>query len=87
MALTGENFLRIDRHNSTINNLKGKINKVKNEFDSYMRVQYNKEMGYIDGEPDTDIFVKCHKFEKRIERLEYLLYCAEYEENRRRNWN
>jgi hypothetical protein len=73
MALTGENFMRIDRDN-TIKYLREEVQQARETFWSYMR-----KNGWL---YDS----KAIKLEKEIELAEHNLYCAEYEDNRRRTW-
>jgi len=70
---TGENFLRINR-NSTIKTLKEKLNAARENLTNYLK------------QNEWCFDQKAIKLEKEIELAEYNLYCAEYEDNRRRNW-
>jgi hypothetical protein len=73
MALTGENFKRINR-NSTIKYLREEVQQARETFWNYM-----KKIGWVYDD-------KASKLEKEIELAEHNLYCAEYEDNRRRTW-
>jgi len=37
-------------------------------------------------EKGNDAVINFKKFEKELKQLEYEIYCAEYEESKRRNW-
>jgi hypothetical protein len=74
--MTGENFKRfLGNANRDIKQLKDEVQKSKEIF-----WQYTKQNNYYCDE-------KALKLMKQIEVAEYNLYCAEYEDNRRRNWN
>ncbi len=75
--MTGENFLRINRK-SKASELQEKINELHEECAKLQNINTIREYGF-----DSE---KHKKLIKRIERLEYLKYCSEYEDNRRRNW-
>ena len=77
MALTGENFIRINR-TSKANELQEKIIELQNERAELQNINIIREYGF-----DEE---KHEQLTKRIERLEYLKYCCEYEDNRKRNW-
>ena len=72
--MTGENFKRFNR-NTDLEQLKNAVQKAKETFWNYMK---KIEWVYDD---------KAIKLEKDIEIADYNLSCAEYEDNRRRNWN
>lgn len=76
--MTGENFMRLNR-NSKKSELQEKIYTLKNECAELENINTIREQGF-----DSE---KHDKLIKQIERLEYLIYCIEYEDNRRRNWN
>jgi len=71
MAITGENFKRING-NAEIKKLRDKIQEAKEIFWNYL-----KQLNYDE---------KALNLEKQIEIAEYELWCAEYEDNRKRNW-
>lgn len=82
--MTGENFKRINRKNTTVKRLKAELGNVKEQLSNYIKSEHKKYINDI--EEDRNYFNICNNFERRINRLEWLLYCAEYEDNRRRNW-
>jgi hypothetical protein len=74
MALTGENFKRINRSNSDVRILRDKLEEARIKLHYYLK----------DNEYNFD--QKALRLEKEIELAEHNLHCAEYEDNRRRNW-
>ena len=72
--MIGENFKRFN-HNTDLEQLKDAIQKAKETFWNYMK---KLEWIYDD---------KAIKLENDSEIAEHNLYCAEYEDNRRRNQN
>jgi peptidoglycan hydrolase CwlO-like protein len=84
--MTGENFKWVNRHNTKLEELKAELQNVKTDFTgTWKKIEYNYR---FDGNEDINkLHENIYKLEKRIERLEYLIYCTEYEDNRRRNWN
>ncbi|MBU7316093.1 hypothetical protein [Paenibacillus oleatilyticus] len=74
--MTGENFKRINRKNTEIDKLKEKLDSAKIAFTNYSKVPDESDWS----------FDELYKLEKVVIKLEHSLYCAEYEENTRRNW-
>lgn len=72
--ITGENFKRVNK-NRTIEQLKDKLQKEKENLHYYLKLN---DWVYDD---------KSVKLENQIKEIEYQIYCAEYEDNRKRNWN
>lgn len=71
--ITGSNFKRVNS-NAEIKRLKEKLEEAREIFWNYLK---KIEWCYDQ---------KALKLEKEIELTEYELYCAEYEDNRQRNW-
>jgi len=74
--MTGENFKLLNRSNSNIENLKNELQKAKVIFTDYANDTDNKKWDWKE----------FYKLEDNVKNLEYQLYCAEYEDSRKRNW-
>jgi len=74
--MTGENFKLLNRSNGNIENLKNELQKAKVIFTDYANDTDNKKWNWKE----------LHRLEGNVKQLEYQLYCAEYEDNQRRNW-
>ena len=75
--MTGENFKRINRQSNA--GLKETLAKANEAFTLYANLKSVTEEAFS--------YDKMHKLEREAKIAEYELYCAEYEDNRRRNWN
>ena len=74
--MIGENFKFLNRHNTEIAKLKNDLQKAGIAFTDYSKDVENKKWNWG----------KLHSLENEVKQLEYQLYCAEYEDNRKRNW-
>ncbi|GAV11341.1 hypothetical protein [Paenibacillus sp. NAIST15-1] len=74
--MTGENFKRINRKNSEVEKLKEELENARVAFTNYSKA------------PDEDSwsFDELYRLQNTVINSEYNLYCARYEDNRRRNW-
>jgi hypothetical protein len=75
--LTGSNALAMRGTKSKVSELKEKLQELKVNFWNDYKEQIDNT-----GEFKGDIV----KFEKEVEKMEYKIWCEEYEDNRRRNW-
>jgi hypothetical protein len=72
--MTGENFKSLNRSGNT--DLKNKLCAAKEKF-----TQHIKKCGEENWSSDL-----LNALESNIEKIEYEVWCEEYEDNRRRNW-
>lgn len=74
--MTGENFKSANRKNTEIEKLKTELDNAKIEYTNYSK----------NSDTDNWSWDKLNSFEETVINLEYQLWCAEYEDKRRRNW-
>lgn len=74
--MTGENFKSVNRKNTEVEKLKVEIENARIAFTNYSK----------NSDTDDWSWDKLHSIEETVNSLEYQLWCAEYEDNRRRNW-
>lgn len=60
----------------TMSSLEAKLDAAKEAFTQYARVE----------DETTFSFNELNRLEAEVKHAEYLLYCEQYEDNRRRNW-
>jgi hypothetical protein len=74
--MTGENFKCLNRHNTEIVKLKNELQNAKITFTDYSKNAENNKWNW------NELYI----LENKVKQLEYQLHCAEYEDNRKRNW-